>query len=372
MIPINKPVLGREEIEAVTRVLESGILTNPSPQGGPMVRRFEEVFARFIGVKHAIAVNSGTAALYAALLAAGIGPGDEVIVPAFTFVATANVVLMVGAKPVFVDIDLTTYNIDVEAVRRKITDRTRAIIPVHLYGLPADMDPLMELAEEHDLIVIEDACQAHGSAYKGKKAGSLGHMAAFSFYPSKIITTGEGGMVTTNDDELAEKLRMIRTHGQIKGYDTVILGANLRMTEIAAAIGVVQMERISEFLRMRRRNASLLTEKLEENEEIILPSEPKEFTHNWYLYTIRVNKHNRDRLLMELRKAGIGTVAYYPTPLHKLPLYARMGYSKEHLPNSEHAAKTVLSLPVHPQVSEEQIAFIAETLKGLLTKMTYP
>ncbi len=366
MIPINKPIIGEEEIRAVIDVLKSGRLTNPSPEGGQKVREFEQEFSKFIGVKHAIAVNSGTSALYAALLAGGVGPGDEVIVPAFTFVATANVVLMVGAKPVFADIDLATYNISIEDIKRKITNRTKAIIPVHLYGLTADMDPIMEIAEEHNLLVIEDACQAHGAEYKGKKAGSLGHMAAFSFYPSKIITTGEGGIITTNDEELAEKLRMIRTHGQVKGYDSIILGANLRMTEISAAIGVVQMKRIREFLRIRRRNAKILTQELNEVEGLSLPIEPEGYLHNWYLYTVRIEKKNRDQVLMALRKNGIGTVAYYPTPLHKLPLYSNLGYGHERLVNSEYAAKTVLSLPVHPLVTEEQITYVASTLKKIL------
>ncbi len=368
-IPINKPIIGDEEIRAVAEVLRSGRLTTGNPLGGPKVREFEQLFREFVGVNHAVAVSSGTAALYAALLAFEVGPGDEVIVPSFTFVATANVVLMVGAKPVFADIDLNTYNIDVEDVRKKITPRTKAIIPVHLYGLPADMDPLMELAEDHNLVVIEDACQAHGSLYKGRMAGSIGHMAAFSFYPSKIITTGEGGMITTNDDELAEKLRMIRTHGQVKGYDSVILGSNLRMTELQAAIGIVQMRKINSFLEARRKNAKLLTEELDGEDGIELPYEPEGFRHNWYVYTVRILKADRDKVLFYLRRAGIGAMVYYPTPLHQLPLYRKLGYGSLKLPNSELASKTVLCLPVHPAMSEDDVLYVAQKLKEALRKV---
>ncbi len=367
MIPINKPIIGKEEIEAVKKVLESGILTNASPAGGPMVKAFEEAFAKYIGVKYAVAVNSGTAALYAALLALNVKPGDEIIVPAFTFVATANVVLQVGAKPVFADIDLETYTIDPDDLRKKITDKTKAVIPVHLYGLPADMDPIMEIAEEHNIFVIEDAAQAHGSEYMGRKAGSLGHLGCFSFYPSKIITTGEGGMITTNHEEIAKRLRMIRTHGQVKGYDSVILGANLRMPEIEAAIGLVQLKKLEEFLALRRRNASMLTELLAELESVQLPKEPSGRKHNWYLYTVSVNPAIRDKILDSLRSAGIGATVYYPKPIHKIPLYVSLGYSSFKLPRCEKAAQSVMSLPVHPQVREKEIEFIARTLKKSLT-----
>ena len=285
--------------------------------------------------------------------------------------ATANVVLAVGAKPIFADIDLRTYNISVDDVKRKITPRTKAIIPVHLYGLPADMNPLMELAEDHGLVVIEDACQAHGSLYKGKKAGSLGHMAAFSFYPSKIITTGEGGMITTNDDELAEKLRMIRTHGQVRGYDSVIFGLNLRMSEMNAAIGIVQIKKIDEFLKRRRRNAKIMSEELSSTEGIVLPVEPQDYVHNWYVYTIRLLNHKiRDNVQRYLRDNGIGAMVYYPTPLHKLPLYERLGYANERIPNSDLASKSVLSLPVHPLMTEEDVVYVAEKLKEALRRLS--
>ncbi|RLE63526.1 MAG: hypothetical protein DRJ47_09350 [Thermoprotei archaeon] len=364
-VPINKPILGEEEKKLVLRVLESGTLTNASLSGGPMVRRFEEEFAEFIGVRHAIAVNSGTAALYASLLALNIGPGDEVLVPSFTFLATANVILLVGAKPVFVDISLEDYNIDVQDLERKITQKSKAVIPVHLYGFPAKMEEIMEIAEKYGLYVIEDACQAHGSLYKGKKAGSIGHLAAFSFYPSKVITTGEGGMITTNDDELAEKLRSIRTHGQLKGYDSVRLGFNLRMPEMEAAVGIAQLGKIKYFLEKRRENAYRLMEFLD-NPNIVKPFEDDERKHNWYLFTVRFDcQETRDRALKKLREEGIGATIYYDPPVHLTPLYSQLGYSKVPLPRTEQASKTVLSLPVHPLVEEEDLKLIAEILNRL-------
>ncbi len=370
MIPINVPIMGEEEVQAVREVLESGRLTEWRPEGGPAARRFEEAFASYIGVKHAIAVNSGTAALHAALLAIGVGKGDEVIVPAFTFVATANAVLLTGAKPVIVDIDLDTYNISLEAVRKALTKRTKAMIPVHLYGLPVDMDPVMELAEEKGLYVIEDAAQAHGAEYKGRKVGGLGHLACFSFYSSKVITTGEGGMVTTNDDELADRLRSIRTHGQRKGYDTERLGHNYRMPEVQAAIGLVQLNRIENFLRSRRRNAEILSEGLSGLEGTHLPIEPRGFKHCWYLYTVRVeDQKKRDKVVRELNKVGIGAAVYYRTPIHRTPLHLKVA-RKVRPVNAELASRTVFQLPVHPKVTEEQAKWIAnETVKLLRRKL---
>ncbi|MEM1538344.1 MAG: DegT/DnrJ/EryC1/StrS family aminotransferase [Candidatus Nezhaarchaeales archaeon] len=367
-IPINKPIMGDEEVEAVKQVIASGILTDWRPQGGPMNRRFEECFASFIGVRYAVAVSSGSAALHAALLAAGVKPGDEVIVPAFTFPATANMVLMAGAKPVFADISTETYNIDLESVKKLISARTKAIIPVHLYGLPADMDPVMELAEEHGLMVIEDAAQAHGAKYKGRYTGTLGHMACFSFYPSKIISTGEGGMVTTNDEELALKLRSIRTHGQVKGFDSKILGHNYRMPEIEAAIGLVQMKRLPGFLEARRRNAKLLTEGLSDLDELKLPVEPPGLNHCWYLYTVRLTKRQylRDLIVKRLNQAGIGAAIYYETPVPLLPLYSRLRRRSTYL-NAIVASRSVFQLPVHPGVSEEQALNITKEVKKALT-----
>jgi len=361
LIPINLPLLGEEEVEAVKEVIGSGRLTEWRVEGGPKCREFERAFASYVGAKHAIAVSSGTAALHAALMALGTGPGDEVIVPDLTFVATANAVLLTGATPVIVDIDPETYNISVEAVAKAISERTKAVVAVHLYGLPADMDPLMELAERHGIYVVEDAAQAHGSGYKGRKAGALGHVACFSFYSTKVMTTGgEGGMITTDDNELAWKLRSIRTHGQRSGYDTERLGHNYRLTEIQAAIGLVQLRKLPGFLDARRRNAALLTERLQLVDEVKTPVEPPGFTHNWYLYTVEVASSIRDRLVNALNAKGIGAAVYYRTPVHATPLHAKLSKKAGELSNAERASKQVLQLPVHPAVSEEQVKWIAD------------
>jgi perosamine synthetase len=354
-IPSNRPILGAEEIAAVTEVLESGMLTHKSGSGS-FTLRFEEAFAKFVGAKHAIAVNSGTAALHAALLACDVKTGDEVIAPPFSFIATTNMVLLNGAKVVFADIAPDTYTLDPEKVKAAITPRTKAIMPVHLYGHPADMDPLMEMAEDQDIAIIEDACQAHGSKYHGRSVGTLGDVGCFSLYPSKVITTGEGGILTTNDDSLAERLRQIRTHGEIRPYEYLQLGHNYRMPEIQSAIGQAQVKRLPEFLKQRRANATYLTKHLEDLEGIGLPTEAPWATHNWYLYTIRIPApRSRDKIQKTLLEVKIGAAIYYEVPLHLTPIYRRLFQYKEGLmPVSEQAAKEVLSLPVHPALTEEE------------------
>lgn len=360
MIPINKPILGKEEVEAAAKVIESGVLTSPSPEGGPNCRVFERELASYCGAKHAIAVNSGTAALQMALMASGVGPGDEVIVPSFTFVATASSVLLVGAKPVFVDIDPETYNMDPGEFRKAITERTKAVIPVDLYGLPAPMDEINEIARERGIVVIEDACQAQGASYKGRMAGTLGDMGCFSFYPGKVMTTGEGGAVITDNDELAEKLRRIRTHGQVKGYDSVMLGGNFRMTEIAAAIGKVQLKRLPGFLSIRERNARLLTRLLVDS-SLDLPTVPNSSIHNWYLFTVKCPTNQlRESLKSFLLEAGIGVAVYYPVPLHRIPIFAE--FSRGNHKMSDESSETVVSLPVNPALSESDINRIAEEI----------
>ncbi|MEM2047564.1 MAG: DegT/DnrJ/EryC1/StrS family aminotransferase, partial [Candidatus Jordarchaeales archaeon] len=352
MIPINKPILGREEEENVLSVLRSGNLTGRVSESG-MVMEFERLFSSFLGVKYAVAVSSGTAALHASLLAIDVRPGDEVIVPSFTFSATCNVVLHVGAKPVFVDIDLDTYTMNPDEVKKTLTPKTKAIIPVHLYGHPADMKPIMEVAEEEKIYVIEDAAQAHGAEYNGVKVGGIGHLGCFSFYPTKIITTGEGGMVATNDEELAEKIRMIRNQGERGDYVTTLLGHNWRLPEMNAAIGVAQMRRINEFLAKRRRNANRLTELLREVKELVLPFEKGKARHAWNIYTVRLRDERvrRDDVVSFLRKRGVGATVYYPVPVHRTKLYIERGYSNVFLPGTELASKTVFSLPVHPSMT---------------------
>ncbi len=360
-IPSNLPILGAEEIAAVTEVLESGILTHKSGSG-MFVRRFEEAFAKFVGAKHVIAMNSGTAALHAALLAFDVKAGDEVIAPPFSFIATTNMVLLNGAKVVFADISPDNFNLDPAKVEAAITPKTRAILPVHLYGHPADMDPLVELAQKHGVRIIEDAAQAHGSKYKGRDVGTIGDVGCFSLYPSKVITTGEGGLLTTNDDELAETLRQIRTHGEIRPYEYVQLGHNYRLPELQAAIGVEQMKRLPDFLEKRKKNAEHLTSHLADVKNIVRPAEASWATHNWYLYTIRIPApRNRDSVQKALHTAKIGAAIYYEVPLHLTPIYRRLFQYKEGLmPVSEQAAKEVLSLPVHPALTEEERAWVVQ------------
>lgn len=362
LIPINKPILGAEEKEAILEVLDSGTLTNASAEGGPVVRAFEKDLAKFMGAREAVVVNSGTAALQIALLALDVKPGDEVIVPSFTFAATAGAVLLIGAKPVFVDIDLNTYNMSSEAFRKAITEKTKAVIPVDLYGLPAEMDEIKEIAEGNAIAVIEDACQAQGATYKGRMAGTLGNLGCLSFYPGKVMTTGEGGAIITDCKELGEKLRMIRTHGQIKGYDSIVLGGNFRMPEIEAAIGRVQLKKLPRFLKVRAKNARILMDKLSGG-RLVLPHVPEHSIHNWYLFTVRFeNESEREEIRKRLHAEGIGATVYYPTPVHKLPYYVSLGYGEIKLPNSEFASKRVLSLPVNPLVGEEDIEKMAKII----------
>jgi perosamine synthetase len=370
MIPVNIPLIGDEEKEAVLKVLSSNMLTHKEGQG-PMVMEFEKKFAKYIKVKHAIALNSGTAALHAALLSLDLRPEDEVIIPTFTFVATASMVLHVGAKPVFVDIDPEIYTMDPNAVEKAITSNTKAIIPVHLYGHPADLDSLGKLAKAHNLVLIEDACQAHGALFKGAQVGSIGDLGCFSFYPSKNMTTGEGGMLTTNDDAIAEKVRMILNHGEKEAYKTVRLGHNFRMPEVSAAIGTVQIDKLPNFIEQRRKNVHHLSSIIKSNPNVQLPHEREWATHSWYLFTIQVLQNTtsltRDAVAEKLHGAGIGASIYYRTPLHLIPYFKDLfGFKGGEFPESEKATETVLSLPVHPGVSPDQIAFIGEKVNSIL------
>ena len=367
MIPINLPKIGEEEIEVVIKVMRSGMLTS-GLGAGPKVVEFEKDYAKFAGVKHAIAVNTGTAALHAAIMAVGVRVGDEVILPSFTFVATAEAVVLAGAKPVFADIDPETYTLSPAAIEKSITKKTKAIVPVDLYGLPADIKPIREIAAKHNLAIVEDSAQSHGATCEGKPAGVFADLACWSLYAAKNIGTGEGGVVTTDDDELAETVRMIRTHGEKVKYASLMLGTNYRMTEIQAAIGVVQLKRLPDFLAKRAQNAQRLTEKLQKTDKIILPSQPSNRTPSWYLYTIRVKgatESRRNSIIKELHANGIGAEAYYPTPVHQMPYY-KENFGKFNLPETDKAAKQVLSLPIHPCVTEEQIDFIIDILLNLV------
>lgn len=361
MIPIAKPLIGKEEINNVISVMESGIIAE-----GPKVKEFEDAFARYIGVRYAIAVNSGTAALLVALQSKGIGKDDEVITTPFTFIATANSILYTGATPVFADVEEDTFNIDPESIKNKITKKTRAIIPVDLYGHPASMREIMGIARDNGLAVIEDACQAHGAIYDGKKAGSF-DVGCFSFYPTKNMTTSEGGMITTNDLEFYERARMIRSHGARTKYYHELLGFNLRMTDISAAIGIAQLKKIDEYNEKRIANAKRLNEGLKGIKGIITPSVKPFCKHVFHQYTIRVTdefRTTRDEVIRKLSDAGIGTSIYYPLPIHQQPFYKELGYN-ESLPVSEKLCKEVVSLPIHPSVTFEDIDFIADTIRRL-------
>jgi len=355
MIGIAEPQLGGEELEAVSSVLHSGMLAQ-----GPKVAEFEEAFAAYIGCEHAVAVNSGTAALHCALLAHGIGKGDEVITTPFSFIASGNSILYTGAMPVFADIETETYTLDPEKIREKISPKTKAIMPVHLYGHPAGMKEILELAEDYGLAVIEDACQAHGAEYRGKKAGSFG-TGTFSFYPTKNMTTGEGGMLTTGDREVAEKARLIREHGSKVRYLHEILGYNLRMTDIAAAIGIVQLGKLDNFNARRRKNAEFLSGKLAGLAGIRTPTVKEGCTHVFHQYTISVKE--RDRLAEFLGNEGIGSGVHYPKTIPGQPLYESLGYT-DMVPKAEKAAKEVLSLPVHPGLSEKDLKQISEAVRN--------
>jgi len=359
-IPINKPVIGEKEKKAALSVLDSGLLTDASYAGGKNVREFEAKLAASTGAKHAIAVNSGTAALQTSLMAYNIKAGDEVIIPAFTFEATANVVIACSAKPVFADVQ-SDYTIDLADVKRKMTSRTKAIIPVHLYGYPADIDELRELAASNSVRLIEDAAEALGAEYKGRLIGRTKDAACFSLYATKVITSGEGGAITTDDDDLADKLRMMRNHGMREGYDTRILGYNFRLPEVQAAIAGVQMDRLPEFIGARKKNAAILNETLPKLSGVTMRQTKTDRSHIWYLYTVHLDK-GRDAVNERLRAANVGSAVYWKTPVNKMELYAKMGFADLDLPRIYDACDHVLSLPVHPLVTEEEIHYVAEQL----------
>ncbi|MGD6807299.1 MAG: DegT/DnrJ/EryC1/StrS family aminotransferase [Candidatus Bathyarchaeia archaeon] len=367
MIPINKPSMDEAEVQAVLEVMRKGPVTN-ALGAGPKVLEFEKKFAEFAGVKHAVAVNTGTAALHAAVMAIGVKRDDEVILPSFTFVATAEAVALAGAKPVFADINPETYTLSPEAVEKAITKKTKAILPVDLYGFSADMKPLRKIAEKHGLGLVEDAAQAHGATYAGKPAGYFSDAACWSLYASKNMMTGEGGIVTTNDDEIDMKLRMIRTHGERAKYASEMLGSNYRMPEIEAAIGLVQLNKLSSFVAKRRANAQQLTKILSKSKKLVLPSETKTCQHSWYLYTVRLidaTEAQRNKLLDDLKAKGIGAEAYYVHPINTMPYY-RDNFGAKALPETEKASKQVFSLPIHPAVTKEEIDFIGATVLSLI------
>jgi dTDP-4-amino-4,6-dideoxygalactose transaminase len=363
MISINQPWIGEEEKLEVMKVLEENALTSASNDGGKRVQILESLLERFLNIDNVIVLNSGTAAIYAALLCLGIGPGDEVLLPSFTFVATANSVIATGAKPVFVDINTKDYTMDIKDLKEKITKRSKAIIPVHLYGHPADMEEILEVAATQSLEIIEDACQSLGSTYDNLQTGTIGKIGCFSFYASKVLTAGEGGAVSTKDAELASILKMVRNHGMVEGNDTRRLGLNLRLPELCAAIASVQMNRLPALLGGRRKNSKILTELLSSiHGKLNIPFESERKKFNWYLYTVAFQSEStRDKIQNALIHEGIGATIYYAPPVHKTPYYSNVGLV--HLPNTDWAASHVLSLPVHPRLSEEDMNLIVNCIK---------
>lgn len=356
-IAINAPFLGREEVRAASSVLKNGLLTSASGAGGTHVRAFEKAAASYVGARYAVAVNSGTAALQASLHALGIKKGDDVLVPSFTFVATANAVASTGARPVFVDITGDNYTVDPGDLAKKITKKTRAVIPVHLYGNVALVEQISEIAAKNSLPVIEDSAQSLGSTFRGKHTGTFFDLGCFSMYPAKVMTAGEGGFVVTDDKDLRDRLLMIRNHGTARGHDAKTFGLNLRLPEVSAAIAGIQIKRLPKFLGARRRNADLLTE-LISNLDVQVPHERKHAKVNWYLYTIATP--DRDKIMKKLNRKGIGAAPYYSLPVHRTTFHKRPA----RLPVTDWASAHVLSLPVHPGVSAAGIELIAKTVRG--------
>lgn len=355
MIVLSRPSIGPEEIAAVTDVLKSGMLAS-----GARVARFEEEFAEAVGVEHAVAVGSGTAALHLGLLAMGIGAGDEVIVPSFTFAASANSVRMAGGTPVFAEIDRADYTIHASAIEPLITERTKAVMPVHLYGQPAPMADIVELAERTGIDIVEDAAQAHLAETNGRTAGSIGRVGAFSFYPTKNMTTGEGGMITTSDPDLAERARWLRNQGMVERYEHRIVGLNERMTEIEAALGLVQLRRLHAWTERRREIAAIYGEKL--NPVLGPPYERDDAKHVYHQYTLA--PPDRGPIREALRAAEIGHDVYYPKPTHLQDPYLGPEYD---LPISEEMARRVVSIPVRPDLTDEEISTVIDTLNGAVT-----
>lgn len=369
MIPINRPWIDNEEKEEIIKVIDENALTSAARDGGKRVQEFESSLRTFLNVKHVVAVNSGTAALHAALLALDIKSDDEVLLPSFTFVATANAVVASGAKPVFVDINTKDYTIDLRDLKKKISKKSKAIIPVHLYGHPADLTELNEIANQHSLYIIEDACQSLGSTYKNKQTGTFGKMGCFSMYASKVLTAGEGGAIVTNEDETADTLKMIRNHGMVEGYDTRLLGLNYRLPELSAAIAKIQMKKLKTILDLRRRNSLLLSNLLEtiiKKYNIKIPQEDQIKKFNWYLYTLAFNNSGdltlRDHIKKKLIENGIGVAVYYDPPVHKTPFYQKFSSLNDDLQNTNWSSGHVLSFPVHPGVSEMDIQNIVNVL----------
>ena len=365
MIPYGRQFIDQKDIDAVNRALRSDWLTQ-----GPMVLEFEKALARYCGAKYAVVCANGTAALHLAYLAAGLKKDDEIITTPNTFAATSNMLLVVGAKPVFCDIRMDTYNLDEDEIEELITGKTKAIVPVHFAGQPCEMQKIKEIARKHKLLIIEDACHALGSKYKDSKIGSgrFSDLAVFSFHPVKPITTGEGGAVVTNNKKYYERLILLRSHGiykDKKGKNVMVeLGYNYRLTDIQAALGVSQLKKLNRFIKQRRQVVGWYGEALKNIKEIILPTEVSGNYSGWHIYVIRVtNKKTRDSLMAFLKENGIGVNFHYPA-VYSHPYYRKNGYKKIKLANEEEYSQTCITLPCHPQLTRKDIEYIADKIKG--------
>jgi dTDP-4-amino-4,6-dideoxygalactose transaminase len=363
MIPISRPDIGPAEEEAVLEVLRSGMLAM-----GRKTTAFEEAWAGYCGVRHAILMSNGTVAQESVLHALGIGPGDEVITVSFSFNATVSVILRTGATPVFVDIRAEDFCLDPDQVEAAITPRTKAIMPVHLYGLMADMDPLVDIAKRHGLWIVEDAAQAHGATYHGRRAGQFGP-AMFSLYATKNLMTGEGGFATTDDDDVADRIRLFRNHGMRVRYHHESLGTNYKPSDLAAAIGLAQLTRLDERTGQRRRNAAYLTEHL--GGDYLVPSVPAGREHVWHQYVMRF-PGERQQVIDGLTERGVGTLIYYPVPIHRQPYLEAFvpGAADLDLPVTNRLSDEVLAIPVHPKLSEEDLATIVAAIRDVATPVS--
>jgi len=369
-IYLSRPDITAKEIEAVCEVLRG-----PNLSLGPKLAEFEQAFAKYIGTKRAVAVNSGTSGLFLCMLALGIGPGDEVITTPFTFIASATAVMMAGARPVFVDIDPVSLNIDPANIESGITEKTKAILTVEVFGNPAGLDRLCEIAQKHNLAVIEDSCEALGSALKGKKVGTFGKMSVFGFYPNKQITTGEGGMILTDDDYLADICVSLRNQGRGKGSSWLghdRLGYNFRLSDINCALGIVQLSRIDQIKAKRRQVAKWYQEILADDDRLIVPAEPDDCDMSWFVFVVRLadgfSLEHRDRILQTMRHQNIQVSDYFP-PVHLQPfMVEQFGYSQGDFPITEAVSKTTIALPFHNNLTKDEVAIVCKTLKEVLDK----
>lgn len=372
MIPYGRQWIEEDDIQAVIEVLKSDYLTT-----GPKVQEFEKTVAEYVGAKYAVAVANGTAALHAVCFAAGIKSEDEAITTPITFAASSNCVLYCGGKPIFADIEADTYNIDPNDIARKITNKTKAIIPVHFAGQPCNMDRINEIAKQYNLIVIEDAAHALGADYKGKKIGSISDMTIFSFHPVKHITTGEGGMITTNDKDLYDKLILFRTHGITRDsefmthnegawyYEQLDLGFNYRITDIQCALGISQMKKLDKFVARRKEIANKYNQAFRDVQNIILPKQSNNCNSSWHLYVIQILNKDRKQVFDKLKQLGIGVNVHY-IPVYKHPYYQNNGYNKTACANAENYYKHAISIPIFPKMTDKEVDYVINEIKNII------